>query len=101
MSARKPKLFGPYVLGKTIGQGEFGKVKMSIHKDTGQEVAIKFVKKDAVASPLRHEKLAREIGILQSLDHPYIVNLIEVIETEHYIGLIMDLASGFLDLIRR
>lgn len=87
-------MFGPYVLGKTIGQGEFGKVKVSLHKDTGKEVAIKFVKKEAVASSQQQEKLAREIGILQSIDHPYIVKLIEVIETETYIGLIMEYASG-------
>ena len=43
--------FGPYRLGKTIGQGEFGKVKLGVHIKTGQQVhkinktAIKLINK--------------------------------------------------------
>ena len=29
---------GPYVLLQTLGEGEFGKVKLGIHTETGQEV---------------------------------------------------------------
>jgi serine/threonine protein kinase len=36
----------------------------------------------------------REISILQSLKHPFIVTLNEVIETDAYIGMIMEYASG-------
>ena len=34
---RKIKL-GPYLLLQTLGEGEFGKVKLGIHTETGQEV---------------------------------------------------------------
>ena len=30
-------------LGKTIGEGTFGKVKAALHKPTGQQVAIKIL----------------------------------------------------------
>jgi serine/threonine protein kinase len=30
--------FGPYRLGRTIGQGEFGKVKLGYHMQSGKEV---------------------------------------------------------------
>lgn len=36
----------------------------------------------------------REISILQALSHPFIVTLKEVIETDAYIGMIMEYASG-------
>ena len=29
---------GPYLLLQTLGEGEFGKVKLGIHTETGQEV---------------------------------------------------------------
>ena len=35
--ARQIKL-GPYLLLQTLGEGEFGKVKLGIHTETGQEV---------------------------------------------------------------
>ncbi|KAI8920412.1 kinase-like domain-containing protein [Entophlyctis helioformis] len=90
----KYSLFGPYRLGKTIGEGEFGKVKLAYHSESGKEVAIKLIKKESIDSSSRRDKLIREIRILKSLDHPYIVKLLEVIETEHYIGMIMEYVSG-------
>ncbi|KAJ3288982.1 hypothetical protein HK104_007824 [Borealophlyctis nickersoniae] len=86
--------FGPYRLHRTLGEGEFGKVKLAVHLETGKEVAIKLIKKENIESPSRRSKLMREISILQAVDHPFIVKLIEVIETEQYIGMIMEYASG-------
>lgn len=36
---RKPTVFGPYLLLQTLGEGEFGKVKLAVHIKTGQEVS--------------------------------------------------------------
>lgn len=86
--------FGPYILSKTIGEGEFGKVKLATHKNGGKQVAVKLIKKQSVNSAVKRTKLMREISILQSLNHPFIVKLLEVIETDVYIGMIMEYASG-------
>lgn len=40
---RKPTVFGPYLLLQTLGEGEFGKVKLGIHIETGHEVCLCFV----------------------------------------------------------
>lgn len=40
----------------------------------------------------------REIQILRQLNHKFIVKLIEVIETDAYIGMILEFASGFFKL---
>ncbi|KAJ3081773.1 hypothetical protein HDU99_004709 [Rhizoclosmatium hyalinum] len=36
----------------------------------------------------------REITMMQALDHPYIVSLLEVVETDAYIGLVLEYAPG-------
>ncbi|KAJ3000636.1 hypothetical protein HDV02_004321 [Globomyces sp. JEL0801] len=86
--------FGPYRLGKTIGQGEFAKVKLAYRISDDFEVAIKFIKKQKVETVTKRQRVAREINILQSVHHPNLLNLMEVIETETYIGMIMEYASG-------
>lgn len=35
---KRHTMFGPYVMLHTLGEGEFGKVKLAIHSETGQEV---------------------------------------------------------------
>jgi len=39
-SQEKRKIVGQYMLGKTIGEGTFGKVKLAIHIPTGEKVDI-------------------------------------------------------------
>ncbi|KAJ3081772.1 hypothetical protein HDU99_004708 [Rhizoclosmatium hyalinum] len=92
--------FGPYLLKRTVGEGEFGKVKLSIHSKTKKEVAIKLLKKERISTAARRAKVMREISMLQALDHPYIVKLIEVVETDAYIGLVMEYASALTYLQR-
>ncbi|KAJ3235507.1 hypothetical protein HDU81_000387 [Chytriomyces hyalinus] len=86
--------FGPYKLIRTVGEGEFGKVKLSIDTRSNDEVAIKLLRKDRISNPTRRAKVMREITMLQSLDHPFVVSLKEVVENEAYIGLVMQFASG-------
>ncbi|KAJ3392870.1 hypothetical protein HDU84_003354 [Entophlyctis sp. JEL0112] len=87
-------VFGPYKLVRTVGEGEFGKVKLSIDTRNNEEVAIKLLKKERISSPSRRAKVMREISMMQALDHPYVVSLKEVVETDSYIGLVMEYASG-------
>ncbi|CAG8456663.1 1617_t:CDS:10 [Paraglomus occultum] len=87
-------MFGPYLLLQTLGEGEFGKVKLGMHADTHEEVAIKLIRKESVESQSRMQKIQREIGVLQSVMHPNIVKLYDVFETDKYIGIIMEYASG-------
>jgi serine/threonine protein kinase len=36
---------GPYLLLQTLGEGEFGKVKLGSHNQWGEEVAVKLIKR--------------------------------------------------------
>ena len=40
-----PIVLGSYKIGKTLGIGAFGKVKLGIHIITGQKVAVKILSK--------------------------------------------------------
>ncbi|KKY19846.1 putative serine threonine protein kinase [Diplodia seriata] len=92
---RRETKFGEYILGQTLGEGEFGKVKMGWKKDGGVQVAIKLIRREVLGSnPSRLPKIYREISILRGLQHPNIVRLHEMVETERHIGIILEYASG-------
>jgi len=44
----KSKTIGHYILGKSIGEGTFGKVKQGMHTLTGEKVAVKILEKDKI-----------------------------------------------------
>uniref|UniRef100_A0A8C7ULK1 non-specific serine/threonine protein kinase n=1 Tax=Oncorhynchus mykiss TaxID=8022 RepID=A0A8C7ULK1_ONCMY len=69
---------GNYRLLKTIGKGNFAKVKLARHVLTGKEVAVKIIDKTQLNS-----------SSLQK-----VIKLFEVIETEKTLYLIMEYASG-------
>ncbi|XP_027032547.1 serine/threonine-protein kinase MARK2 isoform X14 [Tachysurus fulvidraco] len=84
---------GKYRLLKTIGKGNFAKVKLARHVLTGKEVAVKIIDKTQLNSSSL-QKLFREVRIMKLLNHPNIVKLFEVIETEKTLYLVMEYASG-------
>lgn len=95
----KQTRFGEYILGNTIGEGEFGKVKLGWkydqRPDQQVEVAIKLIKKDALGSnPNRMAKIMREVAILRQLTHPNIVRLHKMEESERHYGIVLEYASG-------
>lgn len=65
------------------------KVVLSRHLPTNSEVAIKIIDKTQLnANSL--DKLSREVSIMSKLNHPNIVKLYEVIETEKTLYLVME-----------
>ncbi|XP_052569931.1 serine/threonine-protein kinase MARK2 isoform X3 [Peromyscus californicus insignis] len=92
-SADEQPHIGNYRLLKTIGKGNFAKVKLARHILTGKEVAVKIIDKTQLNSSSL-QKLFREVRIMKVLNHPNIVKLFEVIETEKTLYLVMEYASG-------
>eukprot|EP00954_Amorphochlora_amoebiformis_P018916 1329213-Amorphochlora_amoeboformis.AAC.1 len=79
-SARKQtkKSFG-YKLGPIIGLGTYGEVRYADRLDGGAPVAIKIVDLSKFEEDAA-EMMTKEIKILQSLDHPQVIKLVEVLE---------------------
>ncbi|KAM7520700.1 hypothetical protein LguiB_019662 [Lonicera macranthoides] len=79
-----------YKLGKTLGIGSFGKVKIAEHSLTGHKVAIKILNRRKIKNMEMEEKVRREIKILRLFMHPHIIRLYEVVETPMDIYVVME-----------
>lgn len=79
-----------YIVVKTIGHGSCSKIKLAHHRLTGTPVAVKVIDK------LEHwcHPLTAEVEIMKILNHPNIISLFQVIETEKKIYLITELCEG-------
>lgn len=84
---------GNYTFLRTIGHGQFGKVKLAVHNKTKTKVAIKVIKKGGIDEGAS-KFILREIQIMKRLRHPNIIQLYEVIDTEARLFLVMEYASG-------
>lgn len=73
---------GDYELLRTLGQGGYAKVKLGKHKETGQLVAVKLMKKDVLINNSIMKMLKHEVDAMSQLDHPNILNLIHFSESE-------------------
>ena len=72
------------IFKEKIGNGKFGLVKLGIHKETGEKVAIKILSKKDM-SPKEMELAKTEIEILKICQHPNIVRVYDVFENLDYI----------------
>lgn len=80
-----------FVLDKIVGHGGFSTVRKGFRISDGTKVAVKIVKKDSDSYDAR---LERELSIWKSLDHPHIVSLEKVLETDSASFLICDYCAG-------
>uniref|UniRef100_A0A8C9B7Q0 non-specific serine/threonine protein kinase n=1 Tax=Phocoena sinus TaxID=42100 RepID=A0A8C9B7Q0_PHOSS len=92
-SADKEAPIDDYEILHTTGDGTFAKVKLARHILTGTQVAVKVIKK-------RRQSLStfqahfREVRSMKALNHPNIVKLLGVTDTEETLFLVMEYLSG-------
>uniref|UniRef100_A0A6B2LAP7 Protein kinase domain-containing protein n=1 Tax=Arcella intermedia TaxID=1963864 RepID=A0A6B2LAP7_9EUKA len=77
---------------RTLGQGTFSKVKEGIDRESKQKVAIKIVYKEHVSA--KPDMLRNEVEILLKIDHPNVIKLIDLFDTEQRLYLVMELVTG-------
>ena len=85
------KLLDSYDVIKQLGKGGYGKVYEVRSKKTGELRACKHLSKLNIKNL---EKFRREIEILKKLDHPNIIKLYELFESERSLYLIMEECKG-------
>jgi serine/threonine protein kinase/tetratricopeptide (TPR) repeat protein len=84
-----------YEVGKTLGQGGMGVVYQGRDRQSGEVIAIKALRPDALAGdPNILKRFRRESEALRQLNHPSIVKILDEVEENgrHYI--IMEYVSG-------
>eukprot|EP00168_Porphyra_purpurea_P013491 TRINITY_DN3726_c0_g1_i1.p2 TRINITY_DN3726_c0_g1~~TRINITY_DN3726_c0_g1_i1.p2 ORF type:complete len:249 (-),score=44.26 TRINITY_DN3726_c0_g1_i1:1003-1749(-) len=85
---------GDYLLFETLGQGSFAKVKLAIHEHSGEECAIKVMDKSKIHATAMTLHVRREIAIMKTLRHPYVIRLHAVLNSSSKLYLVMDLVRG-------
>ncbi|KAH7279953.1 hypothetical protein KP509_37G045000 [Ceratopteris richardii] len=90
MQSRSESYLPNYQIGKAIGIGSFGKVRVAQHVSTGYKVAVKILSKRKIKMTNMEEKVTREIKILKLFMHPHIIRLYEAIDTPADIFLVME-----------
>lgn len=96
---------GPWKMGETIGFGSSGKVRLAIHERTGQQAAVKIVSKSlfttlqsttSTVAGGNEDKdflpygIEREIIIMKLLNHPNVLRLFDVWETETDLFMVLE-----------
>ncbi|KAM3155770.1 Serine/threonine protein kinase KIN1 [Botrytis cinerea] len=102
-----PALSGNWILGKTIGQGSMGKVKLARRAEGGEQVAVKIVPRGSTddnhnqsradrerADHSKEVRTAREAAIVTLLDHPYICGMRDVVRTTYHWYMLFEYVNG-------
>ena len=83
-----------YMFGRQIGEGAYAVVRIATSRDNNQKYAIKVYDKTKLSDINRQRSVRREVVLLQKMNHPNIVKLIEAFETESHVYLVMENVSG-------
>ena len=81
-----------YRVGKTLGSGTFGKVKLAQRVSDGKLFAIKCLNRTRIVMSVQSGRLAKEIRLLKLLNHPNVIRLHEVLHTQAEIMMVMECA---------
>ena len=92
MSDKTPSILKDYVFIKEIGEGNFGKVKLSKLISTNEKYAIKILNKDKLKAQTKTSKI-NEIEILSKLKHPNIIHVEKILEDKDNYYIIMEYCS--------
>ncbi|KAJ9112601.1 hypothetical protein QFC19_000621 [Naganishia cerealis] len=113
--ARGQRQVGDWILGKTIGAGSMGKVKLVVHQHTGEKCAVKIIprytpqtraasgekyqsEEEAAKATARdaskETRTIREASISLLLHHPYICGMREMIVHANHYYMVFEFIDG-------
>ncbi|OBT69415.1 CAMK/CAMKL/KIN1 protein kinase [Pseudogymnoascus sp. 23342-1-I1] len=103
-----PAQTGNWILGKTIGSGSMGKVKLARRVEGQEEVAVKIVPRGSTPDETQQQsradreraerskevRTAREAAIVTLVDHPFICGMRDVVRTSHHWYMLFEYVNG-------
>lgn len=81
-----------FIQDEVVGQGAFAVVKKAVERTTGKTYAVKIINRRKVMG--NFDGVARELEVLQKLNHPRIVRLKGFFEDAENYYMLMDFVSG-------
>ena len=87
------KLRDHYRIGKMLGSGAFGEVRVCVHRESGAQRAVKVLRKSHMDEDEK-KMLFNEINNLKDLDHPNILKMYEFFEDEKRYYIVTDICKG-------
>ncbi|CAN6467022.1 unnamed protein product [Victoria cruziana] len=85
---------GKYEIGRTLGEGNFGKVKYATNVESGKGFAVKILEREKILQLKITEQIKREIRTLKLLNHPNVVRLYEVLASKTKIYMVLEYVTG-------
>ncbi|XP_038894385.1 CBL-interacting serine/threonine-protein kinase 23-like isoform X2 [Benincasa hispida] len=85
---------GKYELGRTLGEGNFAKVKFARNSETGENVAIKILDKEKVLKHKMISQIKREISTMKLIRHPNVIRMFEVMASKSKIYIVLEFVTG-------
>ncbi|KAF5455899.1 hypothetical protein F2P56_025428 [Juglans regia] len=90
-----PRLRDHYLIGKKLGQGQFGTTYLCTHKSTEAQYACKSIPKRKLLCKEDYDDVWREIQIMHHLsEHPHVVRIEGTYEDLVFVHLVMELCAG-------
>merc|ERR1712166_1125335 len=92
-----------YKIGKILGEGAFGEVRLCTHRTTSEKRAVKVLRKEAMNKE-ETDAMLNEINILAGLDHPNVVKIFEYFEDAKRFYIVTQFIEGgelFDEIIKR
>lgn len=79
---------------RILGVGTFGKVWLVQHRRTKKPFALKCLNKREIVGHHQVEGVIREKNIMASLDHPFVVNLVNTYQDDQNLYMLIELVQG-------
>jgi len=89
----RPK-FADLELRRILGVGTFGRVKLVVHKNTGDTYALKCMRKAQVVATKQQSHVLNEKKILAMMDHPFILALVQTYQDAGELYMLIELSLG-------
>ncbi|CAJ2505461.1 Uu.00g128550.m01.CDS01 [Anthostomella pinea] len=101
-----PTPSGTWILGRTVGQGSMGRVKLARREDGTEQLACKIIPRGSTedghhsradkerADQSKEIRTAREAAIVTLLQHPHICGLRDVVRTNYHWYMLFEYVNG-------
>ena len=93
-SAPMPERLGIYRIESMLGRGGMGEVYLAWDEVLERHVAIKRIRSDRLGNAVQQARFLREARAVARLDHPNVVRIHHVLETDESLCLVMEFVRG-------